>query len=259
MDDIRDFNKVLQLPPVRTRLSTYLNFGKAKNARWTATRQSRQQRSTLEPRKDEVNFDLLRQIAALHKKPHIDVGCFFDPSNRVPSLLDSFVTLSPDDRREACSTLKLKYPQRTLSKCGIQEHEATHRRGPMSMTSLPSPAGETVAGPAIKVRRRNSHILQKPESGEKLPHHQTRHMQLYDRIVKLFNSDMEEETDMFYSERIQKGMEPIDHQKDDYKKIQILFTHRRLELPRHVKSKFTKSTQTKFAMQSLQGKIIANS
>ncbi len=253
MDDIKDFSKVLFLPPVKTRLSSYTYFGKGKREeqeRVAAAHKKNLQKTALEARKDAINFDLLRQVVSLHRKPRIDVGCFFDPGSRVKNVMDSFVTLTPSDRTEALGRLKKKYHQKTLSQYGFDQ-KATTLYPPYFVSESSSP---NVAGTdsAENDRRPANYTT---TSAEK-PLHQTKYMQLYDRIVELFNNGMEKQA--MYSERIQQGIELEDHQKRDTRKIQILFKQRRLELPRNVKSKFTKVTNAKFDMQSHQGKIKAN-
>ncbi len=81
---------------------------------------------------------------------------------------------------------------------------------------------------------------------------ETRYNQLYERIVSLFKESVKEEPK--YSEMIQKGMVGINYQKNDKQKILILHKDRRLELPKHVKDKFTSRTNRKFMVQNAQRK-----
>ncbi len=250
--------RTVYLPSIRFRSGRYRQATDSR-PEFDTKRRRNSGRSGL--RKEELDLLLLRQLFASHQPQQLDLSCYFNPEFRSTSVLAPFVSLTPSLRSRALEQLKQsslfgtqtqydRFSQQTLlpppvvaKNCMEMAPAGLERHSDELLLSQPGP----------KMQRRNKTSVD--VSGEmktKKPGRTVRYNQMYDKIMALFS----ETEGPSYSEAVQKGVERVNFQRNEREKIQIMYTSRRLELPKHAKAKFSQNTQRKFMMQTTLGKAI---
>lgn len=260
--------RIVYLPPVRMKAFKH-NLYELARAQEIKREQNKLKAFRIQSfnnlRKEIKEMHAFREILKSPNKPQIDLNQLFDPAPKPTMTCVSFYkTESSQDISK--SQTNLTEPLNGSSKFEDFQKSRNSFIQPISATdkSAVTPGTESdimqilprnrldsdnSSKPPSVFRRLSKLKLKAPPSPNnklKSPIKQIQYAKLFDKIMTVYYKTLGRKQDIAYSEELQNGLIPIDFEKIETDKLHIMFKSRRLEMPKHAKEKFSKTTNIKF-------------
>jgi len=247
MEALKDFNKVIYLPAVKTQYIIHKSKipTRISNAKLAKILHHKSNKSEI-PKSELEN---LREEFLSRKDERLDVASLFSPQITAKNPPLHFVPFSPqesppvelttenDNNDDEIIPLKSQIIKSTTNISqnlflSPKQYTSPPNRNQYNKKGLQSNTVKTIGKQNLFLKR------------------QPKYFQLYDKIVATFKkTNQKYNSNILYSEALDDGLIPLTFMKPDLNRVKILFRSGRLEAPKHVKEKFSKNTHSKFTMQ----------